>query len=205
MIDSLTAAARLPQTDPDQAHAVAHAEGRATLALLRTLGSDDDWGRPTDCTELDVRALIAHLVAQCQDSLHLASMARRELLSRRRYPDKPPVDAYMAVGVDDHRAASGPSWSSGSRGCGPGPPAPAAAAQPSCAASRSTRAFPASPAGAWTTCWTSSTTATCGCTESTWPGPPGGRSSSATTTTRSSPRSSATWPVGGRRRRWRWS
>jgi hypothetical protein len=55
-----------------------------------------------------VRALVAHLVAQCQDGIHLASMARRELLGRRRYPDKAPVDAYMAVGVDDHRAASGP-------------------------------------------------------------------------------------------------
>ena len=41
MIDSLTPAARLPQTDPDQAQAVAHAEGRATLELLRTLGSGD--------------------------------------------------------------------------------------------------------------------------------------------------------------------
>jgi hypothetical protein len=55
-----------------------------------------------------VRALVAHLVAQCQDGLHLASMLRRELLGRRRYPDKSSVDAYMAVGVDDHRAASGP-------------------------------------------------------------------------------------------------
>jgi len=107
MIDSLTPAAGLPQTDPDQAEAVAHAEGRATLEVLRTLGSDD-WTRATDCTEWDVRALVAHLVAQCEDGIHLASMARRELLSRRRYPDKSHVDAYMAVGVDDHRAASGP-------------------------------------------------------------------------------------------------
>jgi hypothetical protein len=50
MIDSLTPAAALPQTDPDQAQAVAHAEGRATLELLRTLG-DDDWARPTDCPD----------------------------------------------------------------------------------------------------------------------------------------------------------
>jgi uncharacterized protein (TIGR03083 family) len=107
MIHSLIPAAGLPQTDPDQAHAVAHAEGRATQELLGTLG-EDDWARPTDCPEWDVRALVAHLVAQCQDSIHLASMARRELLRRRRYPDKPTVDAYMAVGVDDHRTASGP-------------------------------------------------------------------------------------------------
>jgi uncharacterized protein (TIGR03083 family) len=107
MIDSLTPAARLPQPDPDQAQAVAHAEGRAAQALLQALG-DEDWARPTDCTEWDVRALVAHLVAQCQDGIHLASIPRRQLLGRRRYPDKPPLDAYMAVGVDDHRAASGP-------------------------------------------------------------------------------------------------
>jgi len=107
MIDSLTPATRLPQPDPDQAQAVAHAEGRVTLELLRTLG-DDDWTRPTDCTDWDVRALVAHLVAQCQDGLHLGSVLRRELLGRRRYPDKSPLDGYMAVGVDDHRAASGP-------------------------------------------------------------------------------------------------
>jgi hypothetical protein len=201
MIDSLTPAAGLPQTDPDQAEAVAHAEGRAALELLRTLG-DDDWARPTDCPEWDVRALVAHLVAQSEDGLHLASMARRELLRRRRYPDKPPVDAYMAVGVDDHRAASGPQlverfarlW-----------PRAARARQPSCAASSSTPASPASLAGPWTTCWTSSSTATCGCIGSIWPGRPGGRSSWVTTTARSSPRSSATSRVPGQRCRWRWS
>ena len=106
MIDSLTPAAGLPLTVPDLAQAVAHAVGRASQELLGTLG-DEDWARPTDCPEWDVRALVAHLVAQCEDGIHLASMARRELLRRRRYPDKPPVDAYMAVGVDDHHAASG--------------------------------------------------------------------------------------------------
>ena len=55
-----------------------------------------------------MRTLLAHLVAQCEDGIHLASMVRRELLRRRRYPDKPSLDAYMAVGVDNHRAASGP-------------------------------------------------------------------------------------------------
>jgi uncharacterized protein (TIGR03083 family) len=107
MIDSFTLAARLPQTDPEQAEAVAHAEGRAALQLLRTLGSDD-WALATDCTEWDVRTLVAHLVAQCEDGIHLASILRRELLGRHRYPDKTSVDAHMAVGVDDHRTATGP-------------------------------------------------------------------------------------------------
>ena len=47
MIDSLIPAAGLPQTEPDQAEAVAHAEGRAALELLRTLGDKDWGGRPT--------------------------------------------------------------------------------------------------------------------------------------------------------------
>lgn len=107
MIESFVAAARLPQTDLHQAAGIGQAEGRATLALLRALG-DGDWRRPTDCTEWDVRALVAHLVAQCEDSIRLGTLLRRELVGRRRYPGRTAVDAHMAVGVDDHRKASGP-------------------------------------------------------------------------------------------------
>ena len=107
MIEPFVAAAHLPQTDPDHAAAIGQAEGRATLALLRTLG-DGDWTRPTDCTEWDVRTLVAHLLAQCQDSIRLGTLLRRELVGRRRYPAKTAVDAHMAVGVDDHHTASGP-------------------------------------------------------------------------------------------------
>jgi uncharacterized protein (TIGR03083 family) len=107
MIESFVAAGRLPQTDPHQAAGIGQAEGRATLALLRALG-DGDWRRPTDCTEWDVRALVAHLVAQSEDSIRLDTLLRRELVGRRRYPGRTAVDAHMAVGVDDHRKASGP-------------------------------------------------------------------------------------------------
>jgi hypothetical protein len=55
-----------------------------------------------------VRTLLAHLVAQCEDSIRLGSLLRRELVGRRRYPAKTALDAHMAVGVDDHHAASGP-------------------------------------------------------------------------------------------------
>ena len=55
-----------------------------------------------------MRSLVAHLIAQCEDSIHLATMLRRQLVGRRRYPAKTAVDAHMAVGVDDHHARSGP-------------------------------------------------------------------------------------------------
>ena len=107
MIGSLVVASRMPQADRDQAALVGEAEGRVALALLRQLG-DGDWQRPTDCTEWDVRTLISHLVAQCEDGLRLSTMLRRELTRRRRYPGKAGVDAHMAVQVDDHRSEPGP-------------------------------------------------------------------------------------------------
>ena len=73
--EAFVAAARLPQTDPDQAARIGLAEGQATLALLRALG-DGDWTRPTDCTEWDVRTLVSHLVAQCEDSIRLGTLLR---------------------------------------------------------------------------------------------------------------------------------
>jgi uncharacterized protein (TIGR03083 family) len=107
MIGSFVVASRLPRTDRDQAALIGEAEGRAALALLRQLG-DRDWQRPTDCTEWDVRTLVSHLLAQCEDGLRLGTMLRRELVGRRRYPGKSGVDAHMAAQVHDHLAEPGP-------------------------------------------------------------------------------------------------
>ncbi|HEY7262423.1 MAG TPA: maleylpyruvate isomerase family mycothiol-dependent enzyme [Trebonia sp.] len=107
MIGSIEAASRLPQTDRDEAAVIGEAEGRAAFQLLRQLG-DRDWQRPTDCTEWDVRTLVSHLVAQCEDGLRIGTMLRRELAGRRRYPGKTSVDAHMAAQVDDHRSEAGP-------------------------------------------------------------------------------------------------
>jgi uncharacterized protein (TIGR03083 family) len=107
MLGSFTEAARLPQTDRDQAALIGDAEGQVAVALLRQIRGND-WQRPTDCPEWDVRALVSHLVAQCEDGLRLGTMLRRELAGRRRYPGKPSVDAHMAVQVDDHLTEPGP-------------------------------------------------------------------------------------------------
>jgi uncharacterized protein (TIGR03083 family) len=107
MIESFVDAARLPQIERDQAAGIGEAEGRAALALLGALG-DGDWERPTDCTEWDVRTLVSHLVAQCEDSIRLPTLLRRTLVARRRYRARNAVDALMAVQVDDHVSDSGP-------------------------------------------------------------------------------------------------
>jgi hypothetical protein len=89
MIEPLVAAAHLPRTDPDHAAAIGQAEGRATLALLRALG-DGDWTRSTDCTEWDVRTLVAHLLAQCEDSIRLGALLRRSWWADAATPPRPP-------------------------------------------------------------------------------------------------------------------
>ena len=61
MIGSFTEAARLPQTDRDQAALIGDTEGQVAVALLRQIRGND-WQRPTDCPEWDVRALVSHLV-----------------------------------------------------------------------------------------------------------------------------------------------
>ena len=44
-----------------EARALAQAENERMLELLRSL-ADDDWSKPTDCAEWDVRALAGHVL-----------------------------------------------------------------------------------------------------------------------------------------------
>lgn len=104
---SFVAAADLPAAGRDQAAEIGEAEGHAALAVLRNLG-DEDWARATDCAQWDVRTLVSHLVAQCEDGISLPTLLRRELTGRRRHRGLSGVDAHMAVQVADHAGDAGP-------------------------------------------------------------------------------------------------
>ena len=104
---SFIAAADLPVIDRDRAADLGDAEGRAALSMLRSL-RDQDWQRATDCTQWDVRALVSHLVGQCEDGMSLPTLLRRELTGRRHHPGLSGVDAHMAVQVADHLGDAGP-------------------------------------------------------------------------------------------------
>jgi uncharacterized protein (TIGR03083 family) len=86
-------------------------EGDMVADLLRSIG-DDDWERPTDCTEWSVRDMTAHLAAQAEDSLTPWAFPRRERAARRNYPQLSPLDAYTAQQVADHDGPSGPELAS---------------------------------------------------------------------------------------------
>jgi uncharacterized protein (TIGR03083 family) len=67
-------------------------------ALLAGLG-DDEWCRPTDCDEWDVRQMVAHLVGAAESTASVREMRRQVKLGRRLRPGEPDVDGINAVQV----------------------------------------------------------------------------------------------------------
>jgi uncharacterized protein (TIGR03083 family) len=78
--------------------AAAAEEYRRLADLLAGL-TDEDWRRRTDCTEWDVRELVAHLVGNAEMSASLREAARVQRLGRRLRPAGPAIDGMTAVQV----------------------------------------------------------------------------------------------------------
>jgi uncharacterized protein (TIGR03083 family) len=78
--------------------AAAEEEYRRLDAVLAEL-TEADWGRPTDCTEWDVRELVAHLVGAAECAASVREMRRQQKLGRRLRPGEPDVDGMNAVQV----------------------------------------------------------------------------------------------------------
>lgn len=75
------------------------------LAQLRGLGRQD-WERPTDCPEWDVRQLVAHLVGAAESTASLRELRRQQKLGRQLRPDADEVDAMNAVQVQERAQAT---------------------------------------------------------------------------------------------------
>jgi uncharacterized protein (TIGR03083 family) len=80
--------------------AAAEEEYRRIGALVADLG-DADWQRRTDCSEWDVRELLAHLVGNAEMSASLREMRRQQKLGRRLRPGGPDIDGMTAVQVQE--------------------------------------------------------------------------------------------------------
>ncbi len=61
--------------------AAAEEEYRRLDVLLRSLAGEE-WSRPTDCTEWDVRAMVAHLVGAAESNASVREMVRQTRLAR---------------------------------------------------------------------------------------------------------------------------
>src|SRR3954467_14199676 len=89
----------------DEWMALSEGEYRRIGELLADLG-DDDWHRPTDCTEWDVRELVAHLIGNSESSTSIREMHRQQKLGRRLRPGGPDIDGMTAVQVQERADVS---------------------------------------------------------------------------------------------------
>ena len=83
-----------------EAVALAANENRRMLELLRQLG-DDDWTKPTDCPDWDVRAMAGHVVGMMATFASLKEFAHVMRAAPKAAGDGPRVDGMTAVQVAD--------------------------------------------------------------------------------------------------------
>jgi len=75
-------------------------EYRRLGALLDDL-SDDEWRRPTDCSEWDVREMVAHLVGAAEAGASMRELVHQARRGRRLRPGADGVDGMNAVQVQE--------------------------------------------------------------------------------------------------------
>ncbi len=87
--------------------AAATEEYRRLDALLGEL-SDDEWQRPTDCTEWDVRQMVAHLVGAAEATASIREIRRQQRVGRSLRPGEPDVEGMNALQVRERAGRDGP-------------------------------------------------------------------------------------------------
>lgn len=78
----------------------AEEEYRRLLELLRGL-ADEDWTKPTDCTEWDVRELVAHLAGAARAYPGLRELTRQQRVGKPLKPGADSVDQINAAQVHE--------------------------------------------------------------------------------------------------------
>lgn len=85
--------------DREVAMRLAETEYERFLDLLRSL-SPDDWSKPTDCPEWDVRAMAGHTTGMALMATGLKETLRQSVVAKRR--GGVPLDALTALQVQEH-------------------------------------------------------------------------------------------------------
>ena len=92
----------IPPLEHDEAMRLAAAEYDRFLDVVRAL-RPEDWAKPTDCTEWDVRAMVGHNLGNFEGAASVRELARQQLQAMRRAKRDglTPLDAMTAVQVDE--------------------------------------------------------------------------------------------------------
>jgi uncharacterized protein (TIGR03083 family) len=95
----------IPPLGHDEAMALAATEYERFVDVVRAL-RPEDWDKPTDCTEWDVRAMVGHNLGNFEAAASVREMVRQQVkaLRRARRDDLSPLDAMTAVQVDERAA-----------------------------------------------------------------------------------------------------
>jgi uncharacterized protein (TIGR03083 family) len=95
----------MPPISRSEAGVLAATENARVLDLLRSL-DDEDWSKPTDCTEWDVRALAAHVLGSMESFAGLREFMHQMRAGRKAAGDGPFVDGWTAVQIRERAALS---------------------------------------------------------------------------------------------------
>ena len=92
----------IPALDHDEAMRLAATEYDRFLDVVRGL-QPDDWNKPTDCTEWDVRAMVGHNLGNFEGAASVRELASQQIKATRRARQEgiSPLDAMTAVQVDE--------------------------------------------------------------------------------------------------------
>lgn len=98
MTVTLIAAESLPGLGRAEAAAIAAEENRRFVELVSSFGGDD-WSKPTDCTEWDVRALVSHVVGAMEGHISMPAFIHQLRAGNKAAGDRPAVDGMTEVQV----------------------------------------------------------------------------------------------------------
>jgi uncharacterized protein (TIGR03083 family) len=93
---------RFPTLPRGEARALAAQENERFVGLVGSLDADD-WTRPTDCPDWDVRAVAAHVLGAMEGHVSLPVMVRQQWAGKRIAGDRPDVDGMTEIQVREQR------------------------------------------------------------------------------------------------------
>jgi uncharacterized protein (TIGR03083 family) len=93
---------RFPTLPRGEARALAAQENERFAVLVGSLDADD-WARPTDCPDWDVRAIAAHVLGAMEGHVSLPVMVHQQLAGKKIAGDRPDVDGMTEIQVRERR------------------------------------------------------------------------------------------------------
>jgi uncharacterized protein (TIGR03083 family) len=102
---TVTRVDQIPAIDRHEAATIAATKYRRFADVLRELGADD-WSKPTDCPEWDVRAMAGHTLGMMRDFSSLSGVMRRTRAATKaaKAAGGPVIDSMTAMQVADTAA-----------------------------------------------------------------------------------------------------